>query len=82
MKEVRTRRRGTTTITAKHQITLPVAAMEAAGLHAGERVVVRVDGPGRLVVEPEIDPIEAFAGDMPGVWEPGDLDRLRDEWER
>lgn len=83
VKEVRNRRkRGTTRITDKHQITIPVGAMERSGLQAGDRLAVRADGPGRLIVEREVDVLDELAGSMPGVWQPGDLDKLRDEWER
>lgn len=80
MTEVRERRRGVTTISAKHQITVPVDALRAAGLAAGERLVARADGPGRIVLEREHDTLAEFVGAMPGVWAEGDLDRLRDEW--
>ena len=81
MAEVRNRRRGTTTITRKHQVTIPVLAMEQAGLQAGERVVVRADGPGRVTLEREMDIIDELAGTLSGVYEPGYLDKLRDEWD-
>ena len=51
MRNVKKRRRGATTISSKHQITIPAAELRAAGLEAGERLVARADGPGR-VVEP------------------------------
>lgn len=80
MREVRERRRGVTTISAKHQITVPVAALRAAGLAAGERLVARADGPGRIVLEREHDALAEFVGVLPGVWTEGDIGRLRDEW--
>ena len=80
MSKVRERRRGVTTISAKHQITVPVDALRAAGLAAGERLVARADGPGRIVLEREQDTLAEFVGALPGVWTDGDLDRMRDEW--
>lgn len=38
-------------IDEKRRPTLPAAFMELAGMHAGDRVVVRYDGPGRIVIE-------------------------------
>lgn len=80
MSEVRERRRGITTISAKHQITVPVDALRAAGLAPGDRLVARADGPGRIVLEREHDTLTEFVGALSGVWASGDLDRLRDEW--
>jgi len=67
-------------ISAKHQITIPAAAFRAAGLRAGERLVARAEGPGRVVLERREDPVAAFAGSLTGVFEPGELHRLRSEW--
>lgn len=39
-----------TTITAKGQITLPAEARRKLGLHAGQRVAVRIDG-DQLVID-------------------------------
>ena len=79
-KEVKNRRRrGTTRISSKHQVTIPVDAMERAGLTAGDRLSVRTEG-ARVILEREADPLEAFLGSMPGVWEGFDLDALRNEW--
>lgn len=64
----------------KHQITIPAEALRAAGLEAGERVVARADGPGRVVLEREADVLAAFAGALTGAYEGGELDELRDEW--
>lgn len=68
-------------ISTKHQITIPVDALRKAGLRAGDRVIIRSASPGRIVLERERDVIAEFAGSMPDVWEPGALDRLRDEWD-
>ena len=68
-------------MSSKHPVTIPVVAMRAAGIEPGDRLVARADGAGRIVFERDEDPIARFAGSLAGVWEPGDLDRLRDEWD-
>ena len=81
MKEVRNRRRrGVATVTSQHQVTIPVDALRDAGIDAGDQLQARADGPGRIVFEREIDVLDEFAGALTGVYEPGELDRLRDEW--
>lgn len=68
-------------MSTKHQVTIPVAALRAAGVEPGERLVATALGPGRIVLEREADVLERFAGALPGVYEPGELEHLRDEWE-
>lgn len=80
MKEVKERRRGATTISSKHQITIPATELRAAGLEAGQRLVARADGPGRVILEREDDVIADFAGALTGVYTDHGLDELRDEW--
>jgi len=78
---VKKRRRGGATISSKHQVTIPIEAMRHAGLHAGERVVARADGPGRVVLEREVDVLSEFTGTLTGVYLHEMLDQLRDEWD-
>ncbi len=80
MTEIKTRRRGAK-ISAKHQVTIPMDAMRRAGLEAGQRVVARAEGPGRVVLEREEDVLEHFSGALTGVFEPGGLGKLRAEWD-
>lgn len=80
MKEVRKRRRGFTRISTKHQATLPVQALKDAGLKAGDELRVFAAGRGRLVLERDVELVERHAGALRGVYERGELDRLRDEW--
>ena len=86
MKEVkqiprRGRPRGDRTrVSAKNQITLPLDALDAAGLQPGDTVRVVVKGPGELVLTREPDVVASFAGCLTGVYGPGYLDSLRDEW--
>ena len=75
------RRRGHTRISRQHQVTLPVDAMRAAGFRPGDRLKASSPELGIVVLESEDDPFEALCGDLTGVYEPGDLDSLRDEWD-
>ena len=68
------------TVTTQHQVTIPVDALRDAGLEAGDQLVARADGPGRIVFEREVDVLDELAGALTGVYEAGELDRLRDEW--
>ena len=67
-------------ISRKNQITLPVSVLEAAGLHAGDDVVVRAAGPGRVELTRGEDLIKEFAGMFDGVYPEGYLEELRSEW--
>lgn len=75
------RKRGTTRVTAKNQVTLPVDALRGAGVQPGERLAAHADGPGRIVLERELDPVDRHAGALTGVWPADALDALRDEWD-
>jgi len=81
MGNVKVRLRGATRISTKHQITIPVDALREAGLEVGERVIARADGPGRVVLEREIDVIGEFAGALTGTYAAGELEGLRSEWD-
>lgn len=69
-----------TRISSKHQVTLPLDALAAAGLGSGDTLRVAAEGPGRLVLTREPDAVTSFAGRLSGVYGPGYLDALRDEW--
>ena len=81
MEHVKSRRRGGATISSKHQVTIPIEAMRQAGLKAGQRVIARADGAGRVVLERETDVLAEYAGTLSGVYRHETLDQLRDEWE-
>lgn len=82
MREVKNtpKRTPRTRISSKHQITIPVAALQEAGLRVGDRLVARVEGPGRVVLERETDVIAEFSGILTGVYPSDALERLREEW--
>lgn len=63
----------------KHQITIPIDAMRS--LEAGERVIARAEGPGRVVLERQDDVLERFSGSLTGVFGKRILVELRNEWD-
>jgi AbrB family looped-hinge helix DNA binding protein len=68
-------------VSSKHQVTLPVRVLKDAGLSAGDEVVIRAVGRGRIEVERAEDVIDRYAGSLPaGTYPNGYLNRLRDEW--
>jgi len=69
-------------VSAKNQVTLPVEAMRAAGLRAGDEVTVRPIGDGEVVVAARGSRVRRHAGIASGIYRKGELERLRDEWER
>jgi bifunctional DNA-binding transcriptional regulator/antitoxin component of YhaV-PrlF toxin-antitoxin module len=75
-----TRRRGYTRVSAKNQVTLTVEALRRSGLRPGDVVRVEAEGPGRIVLVRERDPLQKYAAEMTGVYDAGEVDELRDEW--
>jgi bifunctional DNA-binding transcriptional regulator/antitoxin component of YhaV-PrlF toxin-antitoxin module len=66
-------------ISAKHQVTLPVETLEAAGLRAGDEVMVEAEGADRIVVHRAPADLASSLGVFDGLYEPGYLERLRSE---
>jgi bifunctional DNA-binding transcriptional regulator/antitoxin component of YhaV-PrlF toxin-antitoxin module len=75
------RRRGYTRVSSKHQVTLPVDALATAGVRAGDRLKVEARPNGEIVLRLAEDPLERYYGSMTGLFPPGYLRDLRDEWE-
>ena len=72
--------RNRTTVSSKHQVTIPRDALRAAGLRAGDRLRAEPKGAGRVLLVREDDPVARFAGALTGLYGPGYLDKLRREW--
>lgn len=70
-------------ISRKNQVTLPVESLAAAGLTPGDEVTIEAEGPDTIVVRRAANDIDAALGIFDGLYEPGYLDRLREEdWRR
>jgi bifunctional DNA-binding transcriptional regulator/antitoxin component of YhaV-PrlF toxin-antitoxin module len=69
-------------VSSKNQITLPVEAMRAAGLEPGDEVTIRPVGDGEVLVAARGSRVRRHAGIATGIYRPGELDQLRDEWNR
>jgi bifunctional DNA-binding transcriptional regulator/antitoxin component of YhaV-PrlF toxin-antitoxin module len=66
-------------ISTKHQVTLPVETLEAAGLRPGDEVVIEAEGVDRIVVHRAAPDLASALGVFDGLYEPGHLERLRSE---
>jgi AbrB family looped-hinge helix DNA binding protein len=69
-------------VSSKNQVTIPVEAMRAAGLHVGDEITVRSVGDGEIVLAARGSRVRRHAGIAAGIYKAGELDRLRDEWKR
>lgn len=68
-------------ISSKNQVTIPVAALDEAGLHSGDQVVVEVMHAGELRVRRTDDTFESAFGALTGVYPRDYLDTLDREGE-
>lgn len=69
-------------VSSKNQVTIPVEAMRAAGLSAGDEITVRPVGEGEIVIATRRSRVRRHAGIAKGIYKDRELDRLRDEWKR
>lgn len=63
-------------ISAKNQITIPVAALEEVGLHAGQEVTIEPTGDGELRIRRTTATFENAFGALTGTYPAGYLDQL------
>ncbi|MDR0358966.1 MAG: AbrB/MazE/SpoVT family DNA-binding domain-containing protein [bacterium] len=80
MEKVKGRRH--TRLSRKHQVTIPVAVLRQARIQAGDDLEIVAAEDGRIVVTRAHDALDDFIGDLPGLSEATNLEKLRDEWER
>jgi AbrB family looped-hinge helix DNA binding protein len=69
-------------ISTKNQITIPVAALEEAGLRAGDQVVIEALVDGELRVRRGAATFDDAFGALTGTYPPGYLQRLDTEDEQ
>jgi bifunctional DNA-binding transcriptional regulator/antitoxin component of YhaV-PrlF toxin-antitoxin module len=69
-------------VSSKNQVTLPVAALRAAGLEPGDEATVRPIAAVEIIIAARGSRVRRHAGIATGIYGPGELDRLRDEWNR
>ena len=82
-REVKQRRRkGFTRVSRKNQVTIPIDALAITGIGPGDVLAVEAKSTGEIVLRREEDPLDRHLGSMTGMFPPGYLRGLRDEWER
>jgi AbrB family looped-hinge helix DNA binding protein len=69
-------------ISTKNQITIPVAALQEAGLHPGDRVLVEALDDGELRIHRGEHGFEDAFGALTGIYPPGYLEQLDAEDEQ
>jgi AbrB family looped-hinge helix DNA binding protein len=74
--------KGIPRISTKNQVTIPVAALEEAGLHAGDQVVIEALDDGELRVRRGAATFDSAFGALTGTYPPGYLERLDTEDEQ
>lgn len=73
--------KGSTTVSSKNQVTLPVKALEAAGVVAGDRLRVTEAENGRIVLQRVEDIVGQVAGMLTGRIDRAEVESLDEEWD-
>ena len=66
---------------SRNRVTIPAEILASAGVRPGDDLAVLAEPNGRIVLA-RIDPLERYLGSMNGMFPPGYISDLRDEWER
>lgn len=74
--------KGMPKVSSKNQVTIPVDVLRETGIKAGDDVVIRAAPHGEILIQRRGSRVREHAGIFSGMYEPGYLDALRDEWER
>ncbi len=69
-------------VSSKNQVTIPVDVMRAAGLRPGDEVAIRAARDGEVILATRGSRVRRHAGIAAGIYQDGEVDRLRDEWNR
>jgi bifunctional DNA-binding transcriptional regulator/antitoxin component of YhaV-PrlF toxin-antitoxin module len=67
-------------ISSKNQVTLPVDALAATGLRAGDDVTISSADDGTIVIRRAVPDVDAAFGIFDGLYPPGYLADLRKGW--
>jgi AbrB family looped-hinge helix DNA binding protein len=82
MSDAFTLSKGMPRISSKNQVTLPVDVLSEAGLKAGDEVTIEATPDGAIAIRRSLVDIDAAIGIFSGLYEPGYLKKLRQDWER
>lgn len=63
-------------------MTIPAAALRAAGLRPGDLVEIESAAFGSVTLRRAVNPYLDAAGSLTGAFPAGHLDEMRDEWDR
>ena len=74
--------KGMPKISTKNQVTIPVQALEEAGLHAGDQVLVEALEDGDLRIRRGAASFDKAFGALTGTYPPGYLEQLDTEDEQ
>lgn len=62
-------------------MTIPAQALTAADIRVGDWLQVEAHANGEIILSRGDDVVDRYAGIFTGLYPPGELDQLRDEWE-